>query len=68
MAWKQVNFRQELYDEVAALAASQRRSVANMFEQVVLSGLGRSGASAGGFTVSEPRDLAGKVKPDPRRA
>jgi hypothetical protein len=69
MAWKQVNLRQERYDEVAELAAGEGRSVASMVDRLLLAALGGSAtAAAGGFTVSEPRDLAGKVKPDPRRA
>ncbi len=56
----------ELLDE---RASQERRSRSAMAELLLERALEPAlHASAGGFTVSEPRDLAGKVKPDPRRA
>ncbi len=67
MAWKQVNLKKERYDEIAALADGEGRSVANMVDRLLLIALDRPEPSVKGFVLSEPRDLASKVKPDPRR-
>ncbi len=56
----------ELLDE---RAAQERRSRSAMAELLLERALDPPlQVSAGGFTLAEPRDLAGKVKPDPRRA
>ncbi len=56
----------ELLDE---RAASERRSRSAMAELLLERALDPPlQASAGGFAMAEPRDLASKMKPDPRRA